>query len=60
MTLALKHAILERDVAHLIFPDEVQVAARARRAEPAAPVGRIADARRSRPRPTRSTEARRR
>jgi thiamine pyrophosphate-dependent acetolactate synthase large subunit-like protein len=24
MTLALKHALLERDVAHLIFPDEVQ------------------------------------
>ena len=26
MALALKHAIINRDVAHLIFPDEVQVA----------------------------------
>jgi thiamine pyrophosphate-dependent acetolactate synthase large subunit-like protein/nitrite reductase/ring-hydroxylating ferredoxin subunit len=25
MTLALKHAVLERDVAHLVLPDEVQV-----------------------------------
>jgi len=25
MTLALKHAVVERDVSHLIFPDEVQV-----------------------------------
>jgi thiamine pyrophosphate-dependent acetolactate synthase large subunit-like protein len=25
MTLALKHAVLERQVAHLVFPDEVQV-----------------------------------
>ena len=25
MTLAIKHALLERDVSHLIFPDEIQV-----------------------------------
>src|SRR4029077_8948183 len=25
MTLALKHAVIERDVAHLVIPDEVQV-----------------------------------
>ncbi|MBT9313260.1 thiamine pyrophosphate-binding protein [Leptothoe kymatousa] len=27
MTLAIKHALLKRDVAHLIFPDEIQVQA---------------------------------
>ncbi|MGI9539385.1 MAG: thiamine pyrophosphate-dependent enzyme [Miltoncostaeaceae bacterium] len=41
VNLALKHAILERDVAHLIFPDEVQTAP-APRAEAGGPDGRIA------------------
>jgi thiamine pyrophosphate-dependent acetolactate synthase large subunit-like protein/nitrite reductase/ring-hydroxylating ferredoxin subunit len=40
MTLACKHAILGRGVAHLIFPDEVQTLPAARE-EPSAPVGRL-------------------
>lgn len=40
MTLACKHAILRRDVAHLIFPDEVQTLAAAD-AEPSGPRGRL-------------------
>jgi thiamine pyrophosphate-dependent acetolactate synthase large subunit-like protein/nitrite reductase/ring-hydroxylating ferredoxin subunit len=39
--LAMKHAIVERDVAHLIFPDEVQVLP-ATGAPPGKPDGRVA------------------
>jgi pyruvate oxidase len=39
MTLALKHAILKRDVAHLIFPDEVQTLPSEKK--PSGPEGRI-------------------
>jgi len=42
MSLALKHAILERDVAHLIFPNEVQSLRAPEGAEPSGPEGRIA------------------
>ena len=42
MTLALKHAILKRDVAHLIFPDEVQTLAAPEGAEASGPEGRMA------------------
>lgn len=42
MTLALKHAIVERDVAHLIFPDEVQVIAASEDAPTSSPQGRLA------------------
>jgi pyruvate oxidase len=42
MTLAIKHALLERQVAHLVLPDEVQVRPAVDR--PAgSPVGRVAD-----------------
>ena len=41
MSLALKHALVERDVAHLIFPDEVQVIPAAEGAEPSGPEGRL-------------------
>jgi len=41
MTLALKHATLERNVAHLIFPDEVQVLP-AGDAQASGPAGRMA------------------
>ena len=44
MTLALKRAIIERDVAHLIFPDEVQVLPAAEGAEASGPSGRIGPA----------------
>ncbi len=44
MTLALKHAVVERDVAHLVFPDEVQVIPAADEAAASAPDGRIAAA----------------
>jgi thiamine pyrophosphate-dependent acetolactate synthase large subunit-like protein/nitrite reductase/ring-hydroxylating ferredoxin subunit len=40
MSLALKHAIQRRDVAHLIFPDEVQVLP-AGDEEPSGPAGRL-------------------
>jgi len=40
MTLALKHATVERDVAHLIFPDEVQTLPAAD-AAPSGPQGRV-------------------
>jgi thiamine pyrophosphate-dependent acetolactate synthase large subunit-like protein len=43
-TLALKHAILKRDVTHLIFPDEVQTLP-ANNAQPSGPKGRIPDLR---------------
>ena len=42
MTLALKHAVLERDVAHLVLPDEVQVKP-APDATPSGPTGRVPD-----------------
>ena len=41
MNLALKHAIVKRDVAHLIFPDEVQRKAADPNAEASSPTGRI-------------------
>jgi len=41
MTLALKHALVERDVAHLIFPDEVQVIPAESDSKPSSPDGRI-------------------
>ncbi len=42
MTLACKNAIVERDVAHLIFPDDVQTLAAAESAGASSPEGRIA------------------
>jgi thiamine pyrophosphate-dependent acetolactate synthase large subunit-like protein/nitrite reductase/ring-hydroxylating ferredoxin subunit/CDGSH-type Zn-finger protein len=42
MTLALKHAVVERDVAHLIFPDEVQVIPADEDAQASTPQGRLA------------------
>ncbi len=41
MTQALKHATIERDVAHLIFPDEVQVQEVSEGAEPSDSEGRV-------------------
>ena len=41
MTLALKSAILKRDVAHLIFPDEVQTFVPPEKVEPSGPEGRL-------------------
>ena len=41
MNLACKHALLRRDVAHLIFPDEVQTLPAPEGASPAGPTGRI-------------------
>jgi thiamine pyrophosphate-dependent acetolactate synthase large subunit-like protein/nitrite reductase/ring-hydroxylating ferredoxin subunit len=41
MTLALKHALVGRNVAHLVLPDEVQEM-RAPEARPSSPVGRVA------------------
>ncbi len=41
MNLALKHAILKRDVAHLIFPNEVQIQPTKEGAEPSGPEGRL-------------------
>lgn len=43
MTLACKNAIVERDVAHLIFPDDVQTLPADASAKASGPVGRIAD-----------------
>jgi pyruvate oxidase len=40
MSLACKTAIIERDVAHLVFPDEVQVL-EVGDTEPGSPRGRI-------------------
>ena len=45
MSLALKNALINRDVANLIFPDEVQVLPAPSGAEPAHPTGRIASSR---------------
>ena len=41
MTLALKHAVSDRDVAHLIFPDEVQVIPADADSKPSSPEGRL-------------------
>ena len=41
MSLALKHALLNRDVAHLTFPDEVQVLKVDEHKKPSGPEGRI-------------------
>jgi thiamine pyrophosphate-dependent acetolactate synthase large subunit-like protein/nitrite reductase/ring-hydroxylating ferredoxin subunit len=49
-TLALKHALVGRQVAHLVLPDEVQVQA-APDARASAPGGRVADTRISPPDP---------
>ncbi len=43
VTLALKHAIVQRDVAHLIFPDEVQVMPAAEGARASEPTGRLGE-----------------
>ena len=43
MTLALKHATVQRDVAHLVFPDEVQVKEIDDSERPSGPTGRIGD-----------------
>jgi pyruvate oxidase len=43
MTLALKHAIVGRDVAHLVLPDEVQELPAPGGAQASSPVGRVAD-----------------
>jgi len=45
MNLACKTAIVERDVAHLIFPDEVQTLPADDRAKAGAPGGRLGDRR---------------
>ena len=45
MNLACKNAIVERDVAHLIFPDEVQTLPAAEGAEAGGPDGRLGDRR---------------
>lgn len=41
MTLAIKHAILKREVSHLTFPDEVQVLPAKSKDRPQTPEGRI-------------------
>ncbi len=43
MTLAIKNAILKRDVAHLIFPNEVQEIEVPEETESSSPEGRLAD-----------------
>ncbi len=43
MTLALKHATVQREVAHLVFPDEVQEKVVGDSPRPSSPVGRVAD-----------------
>ena len=45
MTLACKHALLQRGVGHLIFPDEVQAMPVASDAAASGPAGRLADRR---------------
>ncbi len=45
MTLALKNATIKRDVAHLIFPDEVQTLPAPEGARPSNPKGRVGDSR---------------
>ena len=43
MTLACKNAIVERNVAHLIFPDDVQTLPATESAQAGSPTGRISD-----------------
>ena len=43
MALALKHAIIKRDVGHLIFPDEVQTMAAVEQPQPRPLDGRVAN-----------------
>jgi len=43
MTLALKHAVVRRDVAHLIFPDEVQTLPAGEDAAASGPEGRLGE-----------------
>ncbi|MEM7515793.1 MAG: thiamine pyrophosphate-binding protein, partial [Planctomycetota bacterium] len=45
VNLAMKHAILKRDVVHLLFPDEVQVLPAPEGAEAGSPKGRLPDQR---------------
>ncbi len=45
MTLALKTATVEREVAHLVLPDEVQVQVVGDDEQPSGPTGRLADRR---------------
>jgi pyruvate oxidase len=45
MTLACKHALLQRGVAHLVFPDEVQVVAATEQQTASGPSGRLPDLR---------------
>ena len=45
MTLALKHATVQREVAHLVFPDEVQEKVVGDAPRASSPLGRIGDAR---------------
>jgi pyruvate oxidase len=45
MTLACKHAVVERGVGHLVLPDEVQVVPAPAGAGPGSPAGRVADMR---------------
>ncbi len=45
MSLACKNALVRRDVAHLIFPDDVQTLPRAEQADAGTPVGRMGDER---------------
>ncbi len=49
MTLALKNAILKRDVSHLIFPNEVQEIKISEETKASSPEGRLADLRISPP-----------
>ncbi len=43
MSLACKNALIERDVAHLIFPDDVQTLPAKESAQAGTPVGRVSD-----------------
>ena len=43
MSLALKHSIIERNVSHLIFPDEVQVIPAKDDSKASSPEGRLSD-----------------
>jgi pyruvate oxidase len=43
MTLALKHALVGRNVAHLVLPDEVQEMRAPAGAKASSPIGRVAD-----------------
>ncbi len=45
MSLAVKHALLKRDVSHLTFPDEVQVHLAPAEAKPQSPEGRMTSTR---------------